>query len=385
MSGTPRLRFAGLASTGLDERSADSGSGRTPRNGAGESATVAADSPRPARICASRPPNEWPPPTGLRSSRPMTDSKWSATWPTVLRANTSGGALASSTVSGSAGHPGVSAVGPASSTTAAHRAQLLGSSQSPWTKITGVRPAAFARVICSPSCAVIEGMESPVMRSSLAAVGPAGRMSPGIARSRGEGRRPRGNGYALDARRRYPTARRRRKRAPSAAAHEPPDRGHELLGAVVLLRLGALDHAVAGVVVEEAERDLVERRLDGGDLGQDVDAVAVVLDHPLHAAHLPLDAPQALEQLVLGRAVAARSGGGHGDDYTPSGCASAAVGHGAAQRTTVPPGVRCTRYRGRRCGPPARRPGRRSRRAACGCRRAARGRPAVPRPCVARR
>ena len=42
------------------------------------------------------------------------------------------------------------------------------------------------------------------------------------------------------------------------------------------------------------------------DLGQHVDAVAVLLDHPLDAAHLALDAPQALDELVLGRGVAAR-------------------------------------------------------------------------------
>ena len=45
---------------------------------------------------------------GFWSSLPMTSSKWSATWPTVLWAKTSGWALASSTVSGSSGQPGVS-------------------------------------------------------------------------------------------------------------------------------------------------------------------------------------------------------------------------------------------------------------------------------------
>ena len=67
----------------------------------------------------------------------------------------------------------------------------------------------------------------------------------------------------------------------------------------------ALDDAVARVLVEQAERDLVERGLDRADLGQDVDAVAVVLDHPLDAADLALDALHALEQLVLRGGVAA--------------------------------------------------------------------------------
>jgi hypothetical protein len=43
---------------------------------------------------------------------------------------------------------------------------------------------------------------------------------------------------------------------------------------------------VVGVVVEQAQRDLVERRLHSGDLGEDVDAVAVLVDHPLDAADL---------------------------------------------------------------------------------------------------
>ena len=56
----------------------------------------------------------------------MTVSKWSATWPTLLPAKTSGSALASSTVSGSSGQPGVSGVSPAAAKTSAQRSQLLG-------------------------------------------------------------------------------------------------------------------------------------------------------------------------------------------------------------------------------------------------------------------
>jgi hypothetical protein len=47
---TARLRFNGLASTGAAERSAETGSGSTPRNGPGSMATVTADSPRSAII-----------------------------------------------------------------------------------------------------------------------------------------------------------------------------------------------------------------------------------------------------------------------------------------------------------------------------------------------
>ena len=39
--------------------------------------------------------------------------------------------------------------------------------------------------------------------------------------------------------------------------------------------------------------------VDGADLREDVDAVALLLDHPLDAAHLPLDAVQALDERVL--------------------------------------------------------------------------------------
>src|SRR5512132_1733437 len=63
---------------------------------------------------------------------------------------------------------------------------------------------------------------------------------------------------------------------PSAPAHEPPDGGHKLVGAVdALLALGA-HHAMARVVVEQAERNLVHCGLDRADLGEHVDAIAVV-------------------------------------------------------------------------------------------------------------
>ena len=149
------MRLAGLRRTGLADFSAEIGSGRTPRNGAGSIATDTADSPRPARIWVSRPPNEWPITTGFWSSLETISSKWSATWPTVFLAKTSGCSLASSTVSGSSGQPGVSAVKPASSNSVAQRSQLLGSSQRPWMKTTGFKPVALARATAWPSCSVI--------------------------------------------------------------------------------------------------------------------------------------------------------------------------------------------------------------------------------------
>src|SRR5262249_55862858 len=105
--GTARLRLRGLPSTGSADFSDETGSGNTPRNGAGLMATDAEARPRPARIWVSRPPKEWPTTAGGRVSLVMTSAKWSATSPIDLFANTSGWAFASATVFGSSGQPGV--------------------------------------------------------------------------------------------------------------------------------------------------------------------------------------------------------------------------------------------------------------------------------------
>ena len=104
------MRLAGLPSTGHDARSAEIGTGSTPRNGAGLIDTADDASPRPASIWVSRPPKECPITAGLRSSLPITSAMWSATCPMLVPANTSGCARASSTVSGSPGQPGVTAL-----------------------------------------------------------------------------------------------------------------------------------------------------------------------------------------------------------------------------------------------------------------------------------
>src|SRR5258706_2344379 len=117
-------------------------------------ATDTAAQPRPARICVRRPPKLWPITTGFLSSLRITASKWSAICPTDLRANTSGWALASATVSGSSGQPGCTAQSPAASNPSAHRSQLLGSSHKPCTNTTGVLPDWFARSTCSSSSSV---------------------------------------------------------------------------------------------------------------------------------------------------------------------------------------------------------------------------------------
>lgn len=65
----PRLR--GFLRTGKAARSAESGSGSTPRNGAGSIATATLARPRPASFWVINPPNEWPMMIGSRSRAPM--------------------------------------------------------------------------------------------------------------------------------------------------------------------------------------------------------------------------------------------------------------------------------------------------------------------------
>ena len=69
------------------------------------------------------------------------------------------------------------------------------------------------------------------------------------------------------------------------------------------------------VVVEDCHRNPLERGGDCAELRQDVDAVAVVIDHPLDAAHLAFDPVQALDERVLVLGVAVR----HLVEYTARG------------------------------------------------------------------
>src|SRR4051794_17009569 len=56
---------------------------------------------------------------------------------------------------------------------------------------------------------------------------------------------------------------------------------------------------MADVILENLQRDRLERRRRRADLREDVDAVALVLDHPLDPAHLSLDPVQPLDERVL--------------------------------------------------------------------------------------
>src|SRR5215207_916319 len=96
-----------------------------------------------------------------------------------------------------------------------------------------------------------------------------------------------------------------------SAADQPGDGLGGLADLLVGLRaaaLGRLDHAVGEVLLEQLEGEGLQRLGGSRDLGEDVDAVLVLLDHPLQAADLALDTAQALEVAVLARGVAVRRG-----------------------------------------------------------------------------
>jgi len=85
---------------------------------------------------------------GCSVREPTIAAEGSATWPIDLPANASTCALACAVVSGSSGHPCVSATLASVSNRSAQRSQLPDSSHRPWTKAAGVRPEAFAHPIC---------------------------------------------------------------------------------------------------------------------------------------------------------------------------------------------------------------------------------------------
>jgi hypothetical protein len=69
---------------------------------------------------------------------------------------------------------------------------------------------------------------------------------------------------------------------------------------------------VRQVLVQQFQRERLQRLGRGGHLGQDVDAVLVLLDHPLQAPDLPLDPAQPLEVAGLLGAVPVDVLLGHG-------------------------------------------------------------------------
>src|SRR5579864_6962803 len=87
---------------------------------------------------------------------------------------------------------------------------------------------------------------------------------------------------------------------PGLAPHEPfnsvVELSHLCLAAPRADRLG---HTVLGVVGEQLEGDALECCPRRVDLGQDVDAIPILLNHLLDASHLTLDAPESRFDLLL--------------------------------------------------------------------------------------
>src|SRR5450755_2002036 len=73
-------------------------------------------------------------------------------------------------------------------------------------------------------------------------------------------------------------------------------------GALAIARLDCMLHATVKVLFEQLQGERIQRRLHGTDLGQNVDAVAILGDHLAYTANLAFDAAQTLGQR---RAVAA--------------------------------------------------------------------------------
>src|SRR6185437_16512619 len=121
---------------------------------------------------------------------------------------------------------------------------------------------------------------------------------------------PCGPGWRARRRRTKPPPRTGRSASPesveqrrSARPREPLD-GLEQLARLLLGLLAASGgerpgHAVVRVLLEQLLGDRFERGRDGADLGQDVDAVALVGNHLLDPAHLALDPVQARDQGLL--------------------------------------------------------------------------------------
>ena len=87
---------------------------------------------------------------------------------------------------------------------------------------------------------------------------------------------------------------------PSTAINSSTTRGQ--LGAIAP---GGVRHAVVEVPLEHVQAKRVEGRAHGGHLGQDVDAVALLLDHATDPGDLPLNAAQPAQRRLIDRMGAA--------------------------------------------------------------------------------
>lgn len=89
---------------------------------------------------------------------------------------------------------------------------------------------------------------------------------------------------------------------------------------VVAAGVNRIGHAVLQVVVKQPQRNGLECLRDCRHLGENVDAIRVLIDHPLQAPYLALDAPQPRLHDVLLVCVSR-----HADHCTPEGYPSEVV------------------------------------------------------------
>src|SRR4051812_8894281 len=88
------------------------------------------------------------------------------------------------------------------------------------------------------------------------------------------------------------------REAPPRLPVRPANHGHQFRYLCALIRLVATRNrvfdAMRHVILEHFFLDAPQRRTDRRDLGDDIDAIAVLVHHPGQAAHLALDAVQTL-------------------------------------------------------------------------------------------
>ena len=73
-------------------------------------------------------------------------------------------------------------------------------------------------------------------------------------------------------------------------------------------RTRGVDNAVRQVILEQPHGNRLERTRGGRDLGQHLDAVRILVDHPLYASDLALNSAQPSQQGGLVAAVAGDAG-----------------------------------------------------------------------------
>src|SRR6478735_8747704 len=93
----------------------------------------------------------------------------------------------------------------------------------------------------------------------------------------------------------------------------------DLLGGGLVGLAGGVHDAVGDVVLEQSQADGLQRLGDRADLGQDVDAVGVAVDHLLHPTDLPLDAAQPFQVVVLAAGVSSHGTSSSWSTRYPSG------------------------------------------------------------------